>query len=39
MAEELILNGQKILPQRLLDKGYEFQFNDIEKAIEFELKK
>lgn len=37
MAEELILNGQRILPQKLLDSGYEFQFNEIEKALKYEL--
>lgn len=37
MAEELILNGQRILPQKLLDSGYEFQFSEIEKALNYEL--
>lgn len=33
MAEELLLNGQKVLPQKLLDSGFKFQFTEINDAM------
>jgi len=33
MAEEMILNGQKVFPARILEMGFEFQYNDIEEAF------
>lgn len=33
MADELLLSGLKIIPKRLLDTGFEFQFEHIEKAL------
>jgi len=31
---EVLLSGQKVLPQRLLDAGFEFQFPALEAALE-----
>ncbi len=31
---ELILKSRRVVPKRLLDAGYQFQFNSIEKAFE-----
>ena len=33
MAEEIILKGQKILPQKALDTGYEFKYKTIGVAL------
>ena len=33
MADELILNGQRILPERLLDLGYSFRYSDLHLAV------
>lgn len=33
MADELLLNGQRVAPQRLLDAGYAFQFPKLEDAL------
>ncbi len=33
MGEELLLKGQKVLPQKLLDHGYQFQYPTIESAL------
>lgn len=33
MAEELLLNGQRVVPQRLLDSGFVFDHPDIESAL------
>ena len=33
MAQELLLNGQKVLPQRLLASGYQFKFPELEGAL------
>lgn len=30
---QLLLGGQKVLPERLLEEGFEFQFSDIESAF------
>lgn len=34
MAEELLLNGQRVLPQRLQERKYRFQYPDIQSAVE-----
>jgi len=33
MADEMLLSGQKVLPKRLLDAGFEFRFPVLEKAL------
>jgi len=33
MADELLLNGLKIVPKRLLDAGFKFQFETVEEAL------
>jgi uncharacterized protein (TIGR01777 family) len=33
MAKELILSGQRAVPRRLLDSGYEFKYPDAESAL------
>ncbi len=33
MAQELLLNGQKVLPQRVLASGYQFKFPELEGAL------
>lgn len=33
MADELLLTGQRVLPQRLLDAGFSFQYPDIDSAL------
>ena len=33
MAEELLLSGQRVIPRRLLDAGFEFGYSDLTKAL------
>lgn len=33
MGKEMILSSQKVLPKRLLDEGFKFQFDDIRMAL------
>jgi uncharacterized protein (TIGR01777 family) len=33
MAEPLLLHGQKMIPQKLIDAGFEFQFPKLEEAL------
>jgi len=33
MAEELVLSGMRVRPQRLLEAGFEFRYPDIESAL------
>ena len=33
MGEALLVNGQKVLPQKLLEYGYKFQFTNLELAL------
>ena len=33
MAEELLLNGQRVVPERLEKAGFEFSYRDIEAAL------
>jgi len=37
LADELILGGQRALPQALQDSGYSFSFTDLDDALGFEL--
>lgn len=34
MAEELLLQGQHVIPSRLLEKGFQFSYPDIDSALE-----
>jgi NAD dependent epimerase/dehydratase family enzyme len=34
MAEELLLSGQCVYPQRLLDFGFKFKYPDVESALQ-----
>ena len=36
---DVLLKGQRVVPQKLMDAGYEFEFNDIDSALEDVLKK
>jgi NAD dependent epimerase/dehydratase family enzyme len=33
MAEELLLSGQNVIPERLLKDGFEFQYADLAAAL------
>ena len=33
MGESLLLNGQKVIPQRLLDAGFNFKYKKVEDAL------
>jgi uncharacterized protein (TIGR01777 family) len=33
MAEELLLNGQRVIPQRLQEGGFEFQYPNLDQAL------
>ncbi len=33
MGEDLLVNGQKVLPQRITDAGFKFIYNDFEDAL------
>jgi hypothetical protein len=33
MAEPLLLHGQKMIPQKLIDAGFQFQFPKLEDAL------
>jgi NAD dependent epimerase/dehydratase family enzyme len=33
MAEELLLSGQNVTPERLLKHGFEFQYPDLATAL------
>jgi len=37
MADSLLLNGAKVLPKKLLDNGYGFQYPDIASALKVSL--
>ena len=38
MAEELVLSGQRALPKRLLEAGFEFTYPELESALSEILK-
>lgn len=38
-ANELMLEGQRIYPQRLLDMGFKFTFSNLAPALKYELQK
>ena len=33
MADEMLLSGQRVLPKRLLEAGFEFRYPEVEKAL------
>ena len=33
MAEELLLSGQRVIPKKILDAGYEFKYAELENAL------
>jgi len=33
MAEELLLSGQRVMPEKMLDAGYSFQYTELEGAL------
>lgn len=33
MAQELLLSGQRVMPNKILDAGYEFQYAELEHAL------
>ena len=33
MANETLLTGQRVLPKRLLDAGFEFKYPDVKEAL------
>jgi len=33
MADEMLLSGQRVLPKRLLEAGFEFKHSDLEKVL------
>ena len=37
MGDELLLNGQKVLPRKLLAAGFRFAHSDLESALRWEL--
>jgi uncharacterized protein (TIGR01777 family) len=37
MGEELLLNGARVVPKKLLDNGFEFLYPDLEDALRAEL--
>ncbi|WP_133140066.1 TIGR01777 family oxidoreductase [Legionella genomosp. 1] len=37
MGECLLLSGQRVLPNRLMDNGYQFQYPDLEDALKHQL--
>ncbi|QKG83690.1 TIGR01777 family protein [Kroppenstedtia pulmonis] len=38
MAQELLLSGSRIVPEKLTHAGYEFQYTNLESALKDELK-
>jgi uncharacterized protein (TIGR01777 family) len=39
MADELLIEGQKVFPKKLLESGYKFQFSDVKSALKNILEK
>jgi len=38
MADEMLLSGQRVLPKRLLEAGFEFRYPDVQKALSVIIK-
>jgi NAD dependent epimerase/dehydratase family enzyme len=38
MAKETMLQGQKVIPKRLMDDGFQFKFTKLDDALENLLK-
>ena len=38
MGDALLLDSTRVVPKRLLDAGYEFQFTDVKAALEYAVK-
>ncbi len=34
MADEMILSGQRVIPEKLLDAGFEFKYDNVENALD-----
>ena len=34
MADEMILSGQRVIPEKLLDAGFEFKYDKVENALD-----
>jgi uncharacterized protein (TIGR01777 family) len=39
MADEMLLSGQRVLPERLIEAGFEFKYPEIDKALNAILRK
>lgn len=38
MADAILLNGQRVVPTKAVAEGFRFQFTDVERALETELR-
>ena len=38
MAEEMLLSGQRVMPKRLKEAGFEFKYEDLKGALTATLK-
>lgn len=39
MAEEILINGRKVIPKKLIDKGFPFRYPQLENCLKHLLKK
>jgi len=37
MGEELLLQGQRVLPAKLVERGFRFAFESVEESLRFQL--